>query len=107
LSTRLHAAAAAARAAAAAAAEAEAAAAARRCRPTGHAAACRGRHLATRNYLRPSPGHDSYASLFLITSLHPQIDVVPLQLLQCGRLLHTPIVSMGSFKIEGLSMRTR
>jgi len=40
-------------------------AAARPCRSTGHAAACGGRHLATRNYLWPSPGHDSYAWLFL------------------------------------------
>jgi len=44
-----------------------AAAAARRCRPTALAAACRG-HLGTRNYLRPSPGHDSYAWLLLFLS---------------------------------------
>jgi len=48
------------------AAAAEAAAAARRCRPTGHAAACHVHHLATRNYLLPSPGHVSYAWLFLL-----------------------------------------
>ena len=65
-------------------AAAEAAAAARRCRPTGHAAACR-RHLETRNYLRSSPGHESRqlrAIVFVCTRICEVISWIEIQLIR-------------------------
>jgi len=51
---------------------------------------------AWKNAIRPakqaSSGHDSYAWLFLLT-LTNRRGSLPLQLLQCGRLLHTPMFS--------------